>query len=331
MANWALIIGINNYQRLRSLEFAERDAQLMKEYCQAEKFEKIFYFSDTSPNFPISDGCFQETRPTIGNLRSFLTDFFSYPSLEPGDNFWFFFSGHGIRHEDRDYLMPCDGNPRAVEYTAIPVNYITERLRRCGADNVVLFLDACRSQGEKSGLGIGLEEHQGVITISSCAPSEASYEIEELQQGAFTHALLESLRIQGASNCATVERLCNRLKYRVKEINRLYQKPLQTPYSKVEPASKYHLILLPKQATEQDIAALWTDALEAEADGDLDLAEQLLTRILAVSPANPRALKRLKKIWRKQEQGRDFTSIEKSVKEETTKGIFALKPVPPSS
>ena len=303
MANWALIIGINKYQQLRSLEYAERDAQLMQEYCRQQKFERIFYFSDTSPDIPTPYGSSQETRPTIGNLRSFLTDFFARPALEPGDNFWFFFSGHGVRHQDRDYLMPCDGNPRAVEDTGIPVNYITERLRRCGADNVVLFLDACRSQGEKSGLGIGSEEHQGVITISSCAPSEKSYEIEELQQGVFTYALLEALQIQGAGNCATVERLCSRVKYRVKEINNFYHKPKQTPYPVVEPASKYHLILLPKEATEQDIALLWTDALEAEADSNLVLAEQLLTRVLAASPANPHALKRLRGIWLKQEQG----------------------------
>lgn len=328
MANWALIIGINKYQRLRSLEYAERDAQLMQEYCQQQKFERIFYFSDTSPDIPTPYGSSQETRPTIGNLRSFLTDFFARPALEPGDNFWFFFSGHGVRYQDRDYLMPCDGNPRAVEHTGIPVNYITERLRRCGADNVVLFLDACRSQGEKSGLGIGSEEHQGVITISSCAPAEKSYEIEELQQGAFTYALLEALQIQGEGNCATVERLCNRVKYRVREINNLYHKPKQTPYPVVEPASKYHLILLPKQATEQDIALLWTDALEAEADNNLVLAEQLLTRVLAASPANPRALKRLKGIWLKQEPGFSPPEPPKNQGSKST-SIFALKPVPP--
>ena len=329
MANWALIIGINNYQRLRSLNFAERDAQLMQEYCQKEKFEKIFYFSDTSPDFLASDGSWQETRPTFANLYSFLTDFFSYPSLEPGDNFWFFFSGHGIRYEDRDYLMPCDGNPRIVEPTAIPVNYITERLRRCGADNVVLFLDACRNDSGKSGLGIGLEEHQGVITISSCAPSEQSYEIEELQQGAFTYVLLESLRIQGAGNCATVERLCNRLQYRVREINNFYHKPVQTPYSAVEPASKYHLILLPKEATARDVAVMREDALEAEAEGDLELAKQLWKRVLVVSPADPKAWSRFEKVLLKIANSGTSSPSEKPVKEGKTKGIVVPKLVPP--
>ncbi|NER94485.1 MAG: SUMF1/EgtB/PvdO family nonheme iron enzyme [Symploca sp. SIO1B1] len=303
MADWALVIGINNYHRLRSLKYAERDAALVQDFfAQEAKFQKIFYYSDNSPEFIAPDGSSQNTQPTYANLRSFLLDFFAKPRLKSGDNFWFFFSGHGIRHQGRDYLMPCDVHPRDVDATAIPVNYITERLRRCGADNVVLLLDACRNEGSKSGLGIGMERHQGVITISSCAPSETSYEIEEIEQGAFTYALLESLRIQGEGNCATVERLYNRLRYRVTEINDYYGKTRQTPYAIAEPASKYHLILLPRQATEQDIATLREDAQDAELEGDYELAKHLWIRVLALSPADPKVLKSLERIWRKLER-----------------------------
>ncbi|MHC5611955.1 MAG: hypothetical protein ACYTXA_13315 [Nostoc sp.] len=38
--------------------------------------------------------------------------------------------------------MPCDGDPENIENTGIPINFITERLRRCGADNVVLILES---------------------------------------------------------------------------------------------------------------------------------------------------------------------------------------------
>jgi len=306
MADWALVIGINKYDRLRSLDYAEGDAALMRDFFQNEaRFEQIFYFSDTSPEFYAPDGSRQSTRPTYTNLRSFLCDFFEQPYLQAGDNFWFFFSGHGIRHQDRDYLMPCDANPREPDCTAISISYVTERLRRCGADNVVLLLDACRNEGEKAGLGIGVEKQQGVITICSCSPREKSYEIEQIGQGAFTYALLESLRIQGERNCATVERLYHRLRYRVTEINRYYNKPEQTPYAIAEPASKYHLILLPREATFQDIVTLKLDAQEAELKKDNKLAEQLWIRILALSPSDPQALEALRRIW---EQSRTTVS-----------------------
>ncbi|NEQ69866.1 MAG: caspase family protein [Symploca sp. SIO2D2] len=52
MADWALVIGINNYHRLRSLKYAERDAALVQDFfVQEAKFQKIFYYSDNSPEF----------------------------------------------------------------------------------------------------------------------------------------------------------------------------------------------------------------------------------------------------------------------------------------
>jgi formylglycine-generating enzyme required for sulfatase activity len=237
----------------------------------------------------------------FGSLRRFLRVRFEKAFLSSGDNFWFFFSGHGMRHGEKDYLLPCDGDPHpdGIEQTAIPLSYVSERLRRCGADNVVLLLDACRNEGSSKGIGLGEEEQQGVITLASCSPSERSYEIEALQQGSFTYALLEALRIQGAGNCSTVERLEQRLRYRIPEINQAHRKPKQNPYAVVEPAFKYHLILLPNRATLQDVATLKLAAFEAQTEGNLVLAEQLWTRILAVSPADAQALKALRQIWTK--------------------------------
>ncbi len=149
--NWAIAIGINQYDYLQPLNYAKRDAQLMQEFLGNEAgFERIFFFSDDSP--PV-DG--KSTRPTRTNLLRVLRQLFDNPFMGAGDNFWFFFSGHGMRHGGRDYLIPCDGDPEDVENTAIAINFVTERLRRCGADNVVLILDACRSLGTRAGEGIG--------------------------------------------------------------------------------------------------------------------------------------------------------------------------------
>jgi len=140
-----------------------------------------------------------------------------------------FFAGHGRRERDRDYLMPIDADPGNVEETAIPVSYVTERLRRCGAENVILLLDACRNEGARDGQGIGSETHAGVVTIASCSPSERSYEIAEVQHGAFTYSLLEGLQLQGETNCATVERLDLHLRLRVPELCAKYHKPRKRP------------------------------------------------------------------------------------------------------
>ncbi|QLE58405.1 SUMF1/EgtB/PvdO family nonheme iron enzyme [Nostoc sp. TCL26-01] len=302
--NWAIAIGINQYDLLQPLNYAKRDAQLMQQFLGNEAgFEKVFYFSDDSP-----DVAGKSTRPTRTNLLRILRQLFNNPFMGAGDNFWFFFSGHGIRHANRDYLMPCDGDPEDIENTAIPINFVTERLRRCGADNVVLILDACRNQSQKSGEGIGRQtaeeaRQQGVISIFSCSPQEYSYEIQALQQGAFTTALLEGLGIQG--KCATVERLNQYLNLRVPEIVRQHINKRQTPYIIAEPISKSHLILVPKYATLADIATLKNDAYQAEVKKNLDLAEQLWIRVLAAASGSDMdaidAIKRIDRLrWERQ-------------------------------
>ena len=296
--NWAIAIGINQYDYLQPLNYAKRDAQLIQEFLANEaEFERIFFFSDDSPEL---GG--KSTRPTRTNLLRVLRQLFDNPFMGAGDNFWFFFSGHGIRHADRDYLMPCDGDPEDIENTAIEINLLNERLRRCGADNVVLILDACRNEGKKTGEGIGRQtaeeaRQQGVISIFSCSPQEYSYEIEALQQGAFTTALLEGLGIQG--KCATVERLEQYLKFRVPELVRQHKNTRQTPYVIAEPVNKSHLILVPRYATQRDIATLKNDAYQAEADRNLDLAEQLWIRVLAAaSGQDMEAVRSLQRIER---------------------------------
>lgn len=293
--NWAIVIGINKYDNLRDLKYAKADAEAIKQWCKTEgAFDRVFLFTEDSPDIEVKPKHIS-TKPTYGKLRRFLRAQFERPLLGTGDNLWFFFAGHGKRYQERDYLMLSDSDPGDVVGSALSVTWITERLRRCGADNVVLFLDACRSQGAR-GEGIGLEEPQGVVTFYGCDPQQESYEIEELQQGAFTHALLEALRIKGTNNCATVERLYNHLRYRVPQLMQYYQKPIQRPYAIAEPATKYHLVLINQQATLKDANTLKLDAVREERRKNYQLAEQLWIRVLAISPADRDSLDAIKEL-----------------------------------
>ncbi|NJR48151.1 MAG: hypothetical protein HC780_00020 [Leptolyngbyaceae cyanobacterium CSU_1_3] len=298
--NWAVTIGINGYRNLQRLKYAVQDAESIQRFLQEDlKIQTAYYFSDNSPPIQQDYGPELDSSPTYTSLRRFFRVRFEEPFLQTGDNLWFFFAGHGIRHQDRDYLMPIDGDPGDIGDTGIPLHYISERLRRSGADNIVMVIDACRSElGRRGGIGIGEEKQQGVITLFSCSPHESSYEIEDLQQGAFTYALLESLQIQGEGNCATVERLYHRLRQRVPQLSQQYKKPQQTPYGVIEPPTKYHLILLQDKTKASDIVALKNDALQAEAQRNFKLAEQLWIHILAVSPADHDAVEAVIRLTR---------------------------------
>ncbi|GJD22974.1 hypothetical protein RIVM261_079300 [Rivularia sp. IAM M-261] len=324
--NWAITIGINKYDYLQPLNYAKGDAQLMHDFLINEVgFEQVFFFSDDSP-----DIAGKSTRPNRANLRRVLRELFETPFMAAGDNFWFFFSGHGIRHNNRDYLMPYDGDPNDIEETAITINYVTERLRRCGADNVVLILDACRSLAQKGGEGIGRQTgeqatQQGVISIFSCSPQEYSYEIDELQQGAFTRALLDGLGIQG--QCATVERLNQYLSMRVPEIVRQHKNGKQTPYIIAEPVNKSHLIIVPQHATLADIATLKIDAYQAEVNKNLELAEQLWIRVLAAASGQDMdAIKGIQRIAiLKDSHPKQATSSATTNVETSSKGVSSTK------
>ncbi len=299
--NCAVIVGINDYDEISPLKYAKSDAERMRDFFMQDlgvSQDDLYFFTDDSPR----NAQGRKTQPTYGTLKSFLGDRFENPFLSAGDTLWFYFSGHGMPCEGRDYLLPSDGNPRSMPALGIAISDVTERLRRSGADNVVMLIDACRSDGAKNaGMGIGEEKQQGVITFFSCSPSQVSYEIDEIGQGAFTNVLLEALRIQGEGNCATVERFANYLKDRVPQVTQRYKQYRQVPYVKIEPETKLHYLLLPKFANLTDIALLRENALEAENEGDYDLAFQLWLRVnVAAGGSDMKAVKAFQRLANKQ-------------------------------
>lgn len=295
--NWAVCIGINRYDNLRPLDYARQDAEAVSAFfSDTARFRNVYFLAEDAPVLKADYGQSLQSKPTFGNLMRFLRVRFEQPFLQPSDNLWFFFAGHGRRERDQDYLLPLDVDPGNVEETGIPVRYVAERLRRSGADNVILLLDACRNEGSRDGQGVGLDRQRGTVTICSCSPAEFSYEIDELGHGAFTYGLIEGLRLHGEQNCATVERLDSYLQTRVPEICRLHGKPRQTPCTFAEPLSKRHFILLPTVALPEDLEPLKLEALQAEATGDLSLAEQLWWRINAVEPTDAQSREAIRRV-----------------------------------
>ena len=295
--NWAVCIGINSYDNLKPLDCARRDAEAVNGFFKDTlHFKNVYFLAEDAPQLRADYGQSLQSRPTFGNLMRFLRVRFEQPFLQPSDNLWFFFAGHGRRERDQDYILPLDADPGNVEETGIPVRYVVERLRRSGAENVILLLDACRNEGARDGQGVGLDNQRGTVTICSCSPTEFSYEIDDLGHGAFTYGLIEGLRLHGEQNCATVERLDAYLQTRVPEICRLHGKPRQTPCTFAEPLSKRHFILLPDIALPEDLEPLKLEALEAEANDDLALAEQLWWRINAVEPTDAQSRAAIRRV-----------------------------------
>lgn len=295
--NWAIVIGINDYNNLASLKYAKYDAETIQDFLLTKLgFEKVFLFTDDSPDIKATPKPIK-TEPTYGNLKRFFRVQFEEKLLEEGDTLWFFFAGHGMQISNCDYLMLSDSDPGGAEETAISINYIVERLRLWGSDNVILFLDACR---DVSGRGVGFEEHQGIITFYSCSSREKSYEIDDLRHGSFTYALLEGLRLLEQGKCTIVEQMSKYLQNRVTELNNQYEKGRQTSYVDAKPIAKLYMLLLPKYATETDILRLKNFAYKCETEGNNELAKQLWVQISVACFGDNEAIKAIVRISKKE-------------------------------
>ncbi|MGJ3249168.1 MAG: SUMF1/EgtB/PvdO family nonheme iron enzyme [Elainellaceae cyanobacterium] len=321
--NWAVVIGINDYNPLNftPLRYARHDAKTVKAFFEKMRFDQVYLFTDDSPPIALPNGIHIPSDPTYGNLVTFLEDRFKPGVLSAGDNCWFFFAGHGERHADKDYLMPRDGNSRGTkEIVGLQVNKVREWLTRSGAGTVIMLLDACRSEGSRSGRGIDPTEQNGVITISSCNPTEKAWEIKELEQGVFTYALLEALELPGERSCATVERLGTYLKQRVPELCHRYGKPTQTPRIGVDPIEKQHFILMPQFARQADIDLMKAKGFQLAFKGKLQLAEQMFLRAnVAARGLDNEILDSLFRV-RQQMQGMETSSVASTSITETSTG-----------
>lgn len=137
-SNWAVVIGINDYQHHpeRRLKYAVNDAQ------------KIGGFLSNRAGFG-ADHVIQclgdeehrgsSTYPTCSNLLQLLERHLRPNRLGKVDRFWFYFSGHGISQNGRDYLITSDCLEDKIERFALPLDEVIATLRLHKDADIVLF------------------------------------------------------------------------------------------------------------------------------------------------------------------------------------------------
>ena len=295
--DFAIVIGINHYDNLQDLKYAQRDAERVRDWCGEMGFARCCFFADGAEAIDI-DGARFSSEPSYGKVIRFLRQFENI-GLGLGDTVWFFFVGHGTHWRESDYLMLSDSDPQQGENKpdlALAIHELTAYLQGTGAGNVVLLLDACRSS---NGVGSGGERQRGVITVYSSASHQQALEIDEIQAGAFTEILLEGLRRQGEGNCATVGRLQLHVQSRVPLLTEQYRGRLQTPVLTVDPEEKQDFILFPARVTNpNDWTQLKNAAYRAQSQGNYSLAESLWLRVMDGLGADSDAIDAIRQIDR---------------------------------
>jgi len=156
--DFAIVVGIEKYMDLPDAQYAEHDAEAMKNHLIAAGYP--------SRNVVELSG----EKAGRSSLEKFLESWLPRNATRESRVF-FYFSGHGAPDPKTGeaYLIPWDGDPNFLENTGYPLKRLYARLSALDAKEVVVALDACFSgAGGRSVLAKGARPL--VTTVSSAAP-----------------------------------------------------------------------------------------------------------------------------------------------------------------
>ncbi len=195
---YALIIGIEKYRDAPAPTGARRDAKRFATLAQ-----RTLGIPRENVRLLVDE---RATRSDIMKQLAWLE-----ANVPVSGRVYFFYSGHGAPEATNGtpYLLPYDGDPSALEYTAIALSTLQERLSRTKASDTIAFLDACFSgAGGRSVLPPGARPLvrvkqapvQGRISIlASSSGSQISGPSPDGSGGLFTNYLIQGLG-QGRSD-----------------------------------------------------------------------------------------------------------------------------------
>ena len=143
--SFAVIIGVNNYEKWPALEFAVNDAKAVRRRLELTGFEEITIIFDKE-----------------ATQRRILTELFHELPQKVGrnDRVLFYFAGHGQTEDLQDggrrgYIMPFDADTSNYSSTAISMEQIRSLSSRIPAKHILYVMDSCYS-------GLGLSRSYGV-------------------------------------------------------------------------------------------------------------------------------------------------------------------------
>ena len=197
-ADWALVVGVQDYADLPEAAFARRDARLVAAHLHrllGVPRDQIVTVTDS--------------RATKAALQGYLRRYLP-ANLAPEGRLYVYYSGHGFPDpgSGRPYLVPHDGNPRFLADSSYALEDFYADLAAIPASETVVFLDACfsgtaRDPGQQliPGMRPGLltVRHPAgpsgrVVSLSSATASQVSLSLNSAGHGLFTYFLLRGLR-----------------------------------------------------------------------------------------------------------------------------------------
>jgi peptidoglycan/xylan/chitin deacetylase (PgdA/CDA1 family)/uncharacterized caspase-like protein len=141
--SYAVVIGINDYQKWPKLQYAVQDAKSIR-----DTLVNRFGFAGERV-FTLSNG-----EATRNNILALFHDKLADAQLKKDDRIFVFFAGHGATRQlssgrNLGYIVPVDSDPQQVSFDAIPMTDLQNIAESLNAKHVLFVMDACYS-----GLGL---------------------------------------------------------------------------------------------------------------------------------------------------------------------------------
>lgn len=202
---WAVVIGVDKYQKNRHLKYAVSDARAFYDHL---------VHNNRIPKENVTLMVNQEAR--CARLRSILGTHLKNKAGKE-DMVIIYFAGHGASEKDvmspdgdglEKYILPYDADPKDLYASALPMNEVSRIFDRIRSERLIFIADACYS-GASGGRTINLTgiranisdafldriaSGKGRIILTASGANEVSGEDDELKHGVFTYFLLEGLR-----------------------------------------------------------------------------------------------------------------------------------------
>lgn len=220
--DFAVVVGIGKYLEIPDAQFAERDAEAMKNHLLAMGFpsRNVVHLSGERAGYKAIEKFVETWLPknTDKNSRVF-----------------FYFSGHGSPDPQtgKAYLLPYDGDPNFLENTGYPISRLYSKLNALPAQEVIVIIDACFSgSGGRSILAKGarplvltsdkLTIPDRLTVFAAAEGNQITSTLEEQGHGTFTYYFLKGVSGEARDNAGavTAKKLYSYLKPKVQDAAR---------------------------------------------------------------------------------------------------------------
>ncbi|HBD93581.1 MAG TPA: transcriptional regulator [Spirochaetia bacterium] len=193
----AIIIGIENYtpkNGISSVKYAENDVRVFKQLlCQS-----MGVLEENIHEFVNDNACKSSLEYNLKTL---------FYSLTEEDRLIFYYVGHGFHNGIMNFLSTYDLHRVNISETAVSLQKILlDPLKKSKCKHALILIDACaqsfQDENERNHItGINDEDFMEVTsefpyyaTFLSCQTGQSSYSSDVLQNGIWTHHLVQAMR-----------------------------------------------------------------------------------------------------------------------------------------